>query len=1207
MTFMAEDRVQLKQEEVVGNELVLTDINPKSNTKSIDDPTTGATLEKTIERIWNAINNKLSRIVNSVNGMTGVVIIDAATIGLGNVDNVSFADIKEWVISRIMQEMGYKRIEMFESLQELDETINTVWNNDEIYANKPFYARHGYQNDKRGYIGYIYYDNNRLQHAQKALDTVGSADNTIIYNENVNGRQYAESGRIGVNIWKYEDALKVYNDLSDNKSESGLYIDKSKIKPTLYWFDGVYGSGDPADSGALLYYSGGMPTDVHEVTFRIDRRPVVYPSPDTQFGGTNFIKQSFEKGDIIICNFNDELYLQDPVGTGTCRTLTIGMNPMLMIRKPAIGMVTQAPTAENPDTDYIIDFYTMRQPLFKGLKYENIHTASSDIGSEALSVDLLHSEILEDKNQESMWGDTGDVPLSGINAFSPYDTATIHQTRNNVPKRSFKTILPTGLSGDIYRTDTDGSCNEKGSMFILPNYSLCVIPKKVFNDGNSLTISNWPPAYSSGYVEPNPQDKSPIPDRHENPSFLGINLVKGIYTDTVDHKYATNLSGLRVDEDTINVDSSWLGNPSASTITNHSGGLSVNVGDFLEIGSSDNSYSVKQTRTDYYNEGKVNVRIDKTKGLYNVIDDSDNPTNSLGINIAKGIEYQPEYGNRSTWNEGGLHFVDGGITYPEHGLLAVNTARGLSGLTTYSTHINEYFYDGSSTILFDYDHNVLGIKPYKFYKPSHVHSSDIPNPTDSCLETHLFIDEEFLGRKINIPNLYKEKQWPSIMELEMEYSADPTKFDEDHVYIAGKRYYIFSSNLETPGFTYYFSIHGSQLSYDLALDSIRNGQDLIGRHRTIVLVEQDPEVVGRSLVKVSRYIEAVTDRRIPDVTNDGIIDGRDATLIQTLWAKNNRMAYYKDGNYFSDPECTALLASEEGEIYTIGNLYIEGTNVRAIREGHNYMMRNPIIDGLELTDTLIARADALRDGPIPDNRDATAVLSFYGRSSTGEYEGLTTEESWFKYLLDEHSIYVSPDGDPIVELASFYYEPGVKVRYNEYKGLTTNNEYVYNDETDIRAIAANDYRDELGIKIADKTSGYAMDDSKKNGGLRFNAGGYLSIRINATNSYSAVERSKHDGCDTTTVGTHGLRIFKGNILGIQLKGELKDNGDLCIDKDGNLTISPNFVPLKHKLTFKGYLNDTPNHLFEFTGSEDTTIELGPGLCFTEEVTDEVVP
>lgn len=1207
MTFMAEDRVQLKQEEVVGNELVLTDINPKSNTKSIDDPTTGATLEKTIERIWNAINNKLSRIVNSVNGMSGVVIIDSATIGLGNVDNVSFAEIKEWVISRIMQEMGYKRIEMFESLQELDETINTVWNNDEIYANKPFYARHGYQNDKRGYIGYIYYDNNRLQHSQKALDTIGSADNTIIYNENVNDRQYAESGRIGVNIWKYEDALKVYNDLSDNKAESGLYIDKSKIKPTLYWFDGVYGSGDPADSGAFLYYSGAMPADVHEVTFRIDHRPVVYPSPDTQFGGTNFIKQSFEKGDIIICNFNDELYLQEPVGTGTCRTLTIGMNPMLMIRKPAIGMVTQAPTSENPDTDYIIDFYTMKQPLFKGLKYEKIHTASSDIGSEALSVDLLNSDILEDKNQESMWGSTGDIPLSGINAFSPYDTATIHQTRNNVPKRSFKTILPTGLSGDIYRTAVDGSCNEKGSMFILPNYSLCVIPKKVFNDRNSLTISNWPPAYSSGYVEPNPQDKSPYPDRHENPSFLGINLIKGIYTDTVDHKYATNLSGLRVDEDSINVDAAWLGNPSASTITNHSGGLSVNVGDFLEIGSSDNSYSVKQNRAAYYNEGKVNVRIDKTKGLYNVLDGSDNPTNTLGINIAKGIKYQPEYGNQVTWKEGGLHFVDGGMTYPEHGLLAVNTARSLSGLSIYETYINEYSYNGSSFPSFDYDYNVLGIKPYGFYKPNYGHS-DIPNPTDACLEVHSYISEEFLGRKLNIPNLYKQKQWSSIMELEMEYSGDPTKFDEDHVYIAGKKYYIFSSNLETPGFTNYFAIHGSQSSYDLALDAIRTGQDLIGRHRTIVLVEPDSTMVGRYDVKASRYIESVTDRRIPDVNNDGIIDAVDATLIRTLWVKTNYTVYYKDGNYFSDPECTNLFASEEGVLYSIGNLFIEGTRSRPIREGHNYMMRNPIIGDLELTDTLIARADALRDGGIPDGRDSTTVLSFYAKSSVdGEYRDLSTEEAWFKYLLKEHGIYVSPDGDPIVELGVFKYEPGIKVRYNEYKGLTTDNEYVYNDEEDIHTIATNDYHNELGVKIADRTSGYAMDDSSKNGGLRFNPGGYLGIRINDRNSFSAVERNKQDNYDTTTKGSHGLRIFNGNILGIQLNGELKDNGDLCIDGDGNLKISPNFVPLKHKLTFKGYLNDTPNHLFEFDGSEDTTIELGPGLCFTEEITNEVVP
>ena len=103
------DRVQLKQEEVVGSEVVLKDINPKTSSKSVDDSTTGVPLDKTIERLWNAINNKLSRIVNSVNGRTGVVVLNSEDVGLGNVDNVSFADIKEWVINKLKQEFGNKR------------------------------------------------------------------------------------------------------------------------------------------------------------------------------------------------------------------------------------------------------------------------------------------------------------------------------------------------------------------------------------------------------------------------------------------------------------------------------------------------------------------------------------------------------------------------------------------------------------------------------------------------------------------------------------------------------------------------------------------------------------------------------------------------------------------------------------------------------------------------------------------------------------------------------------------------------------------------------------------------------------------------------------------------------------------------------------------------------------------------------------------
>lgn len=96
---MAENnRVQLNREEIVGNEVVLSEIAPKTNTESVDDSAKGTKLSQTLEKIWNDINNKLSREVNSVNGRTGVVVINAADVGLGNVDDVSFDDIKKWVI-----------------------------------------------------------------------------------------------------------------------------------------------------------------------------------------------------------------------------------------------------------------------------------------------------------------------------------------------------------------------------------------------------------------------------------------------------------------------------------------------------------------------------------------------------------------------------------------------------------------------------------------------------------------------------------------------------------------------------------------------------------------------------------------------------------------------------------------------------------------------------------------------------------------------------------------------------------------------------------------------------------------------------------------------------------------------------------------------------------------------------------------------------
>ena len=246
---MAEDRIQLKQEEVVDGNIVLNDINPKTNTKSIDDPTSGTSLDKTIERMWNAINNKLSRIVNSVNGRTGVVVLDSSDVGLDKVDNVSFDDIKQWVIKRIADEFGFKRIHLFESLDELEDTIKNTWLDDPVFESSPFYSRHGIikntsNPDYRGYIGYITKESNgNLSYVLKVLDTIGQVDNSVIYNEigsqgvNKPSVDYSESGNIGINIWQYEDALEIYNDVSGYKSESGLRINKDNIASKLYGFN----------------------------------------------------------------------------------------------------------------------------------------------------------------------------------------------------------------------------------------------------------------------------------------------------------------------------------------------------------------------------------------------------------------------------------------------------------------------------------------------------------------------------------------------------------------------------------------------------------------------------------------------------------------------------------------------------------------------------------------------------------------------------------------------------------------------------------------------------------------------------------------------------------------------------------------------------------------------------------------------------------
>lgn len=157
---MTEDKqVQMKREEYVGSDVVLEDVIPKTATDAVLDPTNGNDLAETLNAIWAAINNKLSRIVNSVNGRTGVVILSAADVGLENVDNVSTDDLKSWVINLVAEQFHNKHLILANKMAEIDNIRDT---GDTKYDGVSFVASH-YADDPDDHtmvIGYFYTDNN---------------------------------------------------------------------------------------------------------------------------------------------------------------------------------------------------------------------------------------------------------------------------------------------------------------------------------------------------------------------------------------------------------------------------------------------------------------------------------------------------------------------------------------------------------------------------------------------------------------------------------------------------------------------------------------------------------------------------------------------------------------------------------------------------------------------------------------------------------------------------------------------------------------------------------------------------------------------------------------------------------------------------------------------------------------------------------------
>lgn len=675
---MSYEVTQLSQEEIVGEEVVLKDINPITNTNAVNDNTNGMTLDQTIQRLWNSINNKLSRVVNSVNGRTGVVLLNSNDVGLGNVDNVSFTDIKKWVIEQIEQAFENKRLRLFDSFEQLDQLLAT---NDEVYKDTPYFIDELNQYDRRSYIGYIYYDDNekRLTYSHMPINVIGYTDDSIIYNEKV-GKTDLSGGGIGVNISCYEDALYIYNGAT--KDESGLKIDKTKITNAFYAFDCVYGPTNP-----LLTTKTSSKN--HRIIFIFENEDdSTFLMP--QFRVADGV--SFKIDDLILCNFREYI--------SNVSSIPDGMDWRLMHRMPHIGRVIDAPSNDKPDQPYVVCFYAIEPQLGWGLKYAKTHYNPNDNLNNMVD---KHITLKLSKGHRNGFNDIYNISglqvLSGKSSFNPNNTDDIiDKPASCLTYRS----LPEGSTqcGNHYTMSDFG-------LQIDTDMSLCVMPYSAYGYGSdeditdgSAMIDNWyalSPSQSEDYQKliSGTTNDGMLYDT----CLLGINLNKFVYpsddTDNRPNAYKfVNISGLRVIPSGEFLDGSMIGFQGDPDVlvniigNNMSGGLAVNVGRCLEISPGDDTPTGMES---YYDSGKVNVRLGK--GISQSIDNSltinvdqksikltDNPDNAVSINFGETESlYDPTLTNHERQGTGlavdttnGLQVANGyGIGFDDKGQIKV--------------------------------------------------------------------------------------------------------------------------------------------------------------------------------------------------------------------------------------------------------------------------------------------------------------------------------------------------------------------------------------------------------------------------------------------------------------------------------------------------------------------------------------------------------
>lgn len=642
-----EKNVQLKEEEIVGQETVLSDIYPRTSTSSVEDETTGENMDVVLGRIYEMIHDKLTRNVNSVNGRAGAVVLTSKDVGLNNVDNISFDDIKTWSLEAIDDAFANRNFLYFSTMDRLHDTLAVYVPSE--HNNMSYFINKKSEYDKRPIIGRIKFDDSSGEPiiSDRELNTVEDTNDGLTYDNGILNLKLAD-GQVGLEI-----------------TSTGLRIDATALKRGVQMYETFYtmdnSQEEQSSDASIIEQSGGFLLD--DVDGPIDgnggllsRIYIGNRLIQTASGSSNFyVHPDYEE----IIEPNNLIIISGPPSTNV-RTDMFDDNhftPSLKYSGPLIGYmeIEQDPSDNDIRVFHFVPFspmvgYGLMDPV--SYPWEGNYNFQN-----AISVNLLIDEDF-DKTVPGANNDTR-VSYSNLQAvsssYAPYDTTVDENpTRVSVDlvnenKTMNYIMTPEGRKNMFHVAQESNNNMRKGGMFVPTDSSLCAIPYSKYGyDVTSEEGDEQSSAYQNYFAStPYYLDEVTVnnhPGFMNSPTFLGINLLKGTYSNG-GSKAAIPLSGLRI------VDP-------GKDFGKHEFGISWEL-----LGLNYDADHERVLHHIYEHTGEKVKPIDDSPIS---IDLSElELSGGLMVNVGKGLEILPE------------GIADNGVTYARMGKVSVRIGEGL--------------------------------------------------------------------------------------------------------------------------------------------------------------------------------------------------------------------------------------------------------------------------------------------------------------------------------------------------------------------------------------------------------------------------------------------------------------------------------------------------------------------------------------------------